>query len=424
MPSRHRFLVRERFHRRHRHVVTVHLEEPAQLLARVGAAEAIGAEHEIVVCRQESADLIGKDLHVVGRRRHRTGTVLEALLDVTQTRLRLGMQHVPALRIEPLAAQLIETGDAPDVGRDAEILFEELRSGDHLAQDGAAAQELDPGLLRLRFALAEQIHALEYAFFHAFRHRRMGIILVHHRDVVVDILLLLIHPAQPVLDDHRQLIGERRVVRDALGDARREDVAVSVFVLQPLAVERGASRRAADQEAARAHVARGPRQVAHALKPEHRIKGVERNHRYPVGAVGRRGGDPRRHCAGFGDALLQNLAVFVLLVEHELVGVLRGVYLTDVGIDAKLPEHAFHPESARLIRDDRHHELADFLVADDGVKDAHKRHRCRNLASFGASELGLECRKRRRFERRGLAAARGQQAPHRFHPLHEIFHFR
>ena len=58
-----------------------------------------------------------------------------------------------------------------------------------------------------------------------------------------------------------------------------EEVAVAVLVLQALAVERGAAGGAAHQEAARAHVARRPGEVADALKAEHRVVDVERDHR-------------------------------------------------------------------------------------------------------------------------------------------------
>ena len=63
------------------------------------------------------------------------------------------------------------------------------------------------------------------------------------------------------------------------------DVAVAVLVLQALAVQRRAAGRAAEQEAAGAHVAGRPGQVADALEAEHRVVDVERDHRDVVGAV-------------------------------------------------------------------------------------------------------------------------------------------
>ncbi len=55
---------------------------------------------------------------------------------------------------------------------------------------------------------------------------------------------------------------------------------MAVFMLQTFAVERGASGRAADEEAARAHVAGRPSQIADALETEHRVVDVERQHRH------------------------------------------------------------------------------------------------------------------------------------------------
>ena len=60
-----------------------------------------------------------------------------------------------------------------------------------------------------------------------------------------------VHPADAVLDDHRHLVGERRVVGDAgSGQASAKQVAVAVLVLQPFAGQRRAAGGAAEQEAA------------------------------------------------------------------------------------------------------------------------------------------------------------------------------
>ena len=67
---------------------------------------------------------------------------------------------------------------------------------------------------------------------------------------------------------------------------------MAVFVLQPFAVERGAPCGAAQQEAARLHVARGPGQVADPLKTEHRVIDIERDHDAVVRRIGRRRRDP------------------------------------------------------------------------------------------------------------------------------------
>ena len=195
----------------------------------------------------------------------------------------------------------------------------------------------------------------------------MRVVFIHHGDVIKDIFLLLIHAPHAVLNNHRQFVRKRRVVRNAVGNGCRHQMAVTVFVLQAFAVQGGAPRRAAEQESTRAHVARRPRQIADALKAEHGVENIKRHHHLAVVGVRRGRSNPRRHRAGFVDALLQHLPGFVFLVEHQLIGVLRRVKLAHARINAKLAEHAFHTEGARFIRHDRHHELADFFVADHRV---------------------------------------------------------
>ena len=145
------------------------------------------------------------------------------------------------------------------------------------------------------------------------------VVFVEQREVVVDVVLLLDHALEAVMHDHADFVGEGRVVAHAVGDGVGHDVAVAVLMLQALAVERRASRGAAQQEAPGLHVARGPAQVAHALKAEHRIVDVERHHDPVAGAV--RGGrrDPAGHAAGLVDAFLQDLARLVFLVIGNLV---------------------------------------------------------------------------------------------------------
>src|SRR4030088_62543 len=56
----------ERLARRDDGEIAVHLEEMAQLRARIGAAEAVGAEHPVeALLRHERPDLVGKGLDVV-----------------------------------------------------------------------------------------------------------------------------------------------------------------------------------------------------------------------------------------------------------------------------------------------------------------------------------------------------------------------
>ncbi len=97
----------------------------------------------------------------------------------------------------------------------------------------------------------------------------MGVVFVHQRDVEVQIFLILEHAAQTVRNDDRDLVGEGRIVGDAVGNGGCEQMAMAVLVLKPLPVERGPSGGAAQKEAAAAHVARRPGKIADALQSKH-----------------------------------------------------------------------------------------------------------------------------------------------------------
>ena len=199
-------------------------------------------------------------------------------------------------------------------------------------------------------------------------------------------------------------------------------MAVAVLVLEPLAVQRRASRRAADQKAARTAVARGPCQVADPLEAEHRVVDVERKHRDAVVGVGGRGGDPGTERPRFVDPLLEDLPALGLAVGHQLVLVLRVVELPDLAEDPELAEHPFHPERARLVGNDRHDEPTERLVAQQRREDANKSHRRRDLALAGAFKLRAERRQLGDGQRRSVGVALRQAAAERGAALAHVDH--
>ncbi|KAG0919537.1 hypothetical protein G6F31_021079 [Rhizopus arrhizus] len=120
-----------------------------------------------------------------------------------------------------------------------------------------------------------------------------------------------------MLDDHGQLMAERRVVGHAVRDGGRQDVAMAGCVRQAFAVQRRAAGGAAQEEAARLHVARSPSQVADALEAEHRVIDIERQHRQAVDRIAGAGRGPGRDRTRLGDAFLQDLAVArFAVVQH------------------------------------------------------------------------------------------------------------
>ena len=199
---------------------------------------------------------------------------------------------------------------------------------------------------------------------------------------------------------------------------------MAVFVLQTLAVERGATRRAAQQKAARLHVARRPRQVADALETKHRIKNEKRNHVLAmVGVAGARR-HPRAKCARLIDAFLQNLSGLVFLVEHQFAGINRLIKLPDRGVNAQLAKQAFHAEGARFIGHNRHQPGAQFLVADERGEGAHKRHGGGDFALFGGFQQRIENGQIRHLERWNIREPYRQRATEFFARGFQVLHLR
>ena len=251
--------------------------------------------------------------------------------------------------------------------------------------------------------------------FAPFGHRRHRVLLVHHRQVVEDALLIDVHPPDAVLDDDRDLVGERRVV------ARRswDTPARTAGCCRPgaAALRRRASCGPTVPPSRKPRVresAGRPDQVADALEAEHRVVDEERDRVHAVRRVGGAGGDERRHRSGLVDPFLENLAVRRFLVIEERVHVDRLVDLAGVRVDADLAEQRLHAEGARFVGHDRHDQVADFLVAQQLRQQPHEHHRRRRLAAVGALVEFLERRPARPASapRRGpCASARSRRAP-------------
>src|SRR5205809_6569082 len=86
----------------------------------------------------------------------------------------------------------------------------------------------------------EFIQPFQDPVFRALRHWRHGVILIKQSQIITNLFALLVHAAQAVRDDHRDFIGERRVVREQVWNGASEEMAVTILVLQTFAVEGGA----------------------------------------------------------------------------------------------------------------------------------------------------------------------------------------
>ena len=187
------------------------------------------------------------------------------------------------------------------------------------------------------------------------------------------------------MNDDRQFVAESRIVaRRSSGSSPRAD---GCGRPDAAGLRRSAwcARSAAEQEAARAHVARRPSEIADALKAEHRIVDVERNHRHV--RASRRRSPPRSTMTSRPASLMPSCSIWpslVFLVDTSADRHPAACRAGRPGEDAELAEHAFHAEGARFVRHDRHDTFADVFVAHQRRQHPHERHGGRNFATFRA----------------------------------------
>src|SRR5712672_3397392 len=202
------------------------------------------------------------------------------------------MQAVPALGFYSVGVQSFVAGYAPHVGGYAVFLSENILRLQSFAQDGAAAKELRLQLGFFVFAGAEFVHTAQNAVFHVAGHGRHGVRLVHQSDVVKNVFAVFVHAANAILNDDGDLVGERGIVGEQIGNRQGEDVTVAVLVLQAFAGKRGAAGCPSEEESACAHVRSGPDEIGNPLEAEHRVINEERNGVDAVGGVsGARGNE-------------------------------------------------------------------------------------------------------------------------------------
>ena len=150
------------------------------------------------------------------------------------------------------------------------------------------------------------VQALHDAVVDAVRLGRVGVGLVVQGDVVEDVLVLAVHAAQPVFDDHPELVGEGRVVHLADGDDRGLQQRVTILMLQSFAVKRGTAGSGSDEKTPAAHIRGRPDQIPHPLRTEHRVIGVKGNRINALGGIGGPGGNKRRDRTGLVDPFLED----------------------------------------------------------------------------------------------------------------------
>ena len=268
--------------------------------------------------------------------------------------------------------QQVEGRARPNICLYTEVGFQQFGTGNHFLQDGTGTHQLN--FLVAFTAGFQQVHTFQDVLFHAFGHVRMSVVLVHQGDVVEHVFVVGIHTAQTVLYDNGYFILEGRIVRNTVRDQISLNVAVAVFVLQTLTVQRRTAGSTTQQEAACVHIAGSPCQIANALETEHRVVDVERNHGKVVVCVAGRSSNPVSHGTWFVNTFLQDLTVNRLFIEHQLVFILRSILLAFRVPNTVLTEHTFHTERTAFIWNDRHHAFADFFVFQQSRQDADESH--------------------------------------------------
>ena len=193
-------------------------------------------------------------------------------------------------------------------------------------------------------------------------------------------------------------------------------------MLQAFARKSAPPGRAAHQEAFAARIRERPDQIAHPLESEHRIVNEERNHRYAVIGVRRSRRQAGRHGARLRDPLLQHLPVLRFLVIQQNIRIHRLVALALAGVNAELAEQALHPERARFVRHNRHHQLAQFRMLHQRLQHADERRGSGSFAPARPGQRVLECVQLRRSDLDRLHVPCRQRSAHHALALAEVLH--
>ena len=151
-------------------------------------------------------------------------------------------------------------------------------------------------------------------------------------------------------------------------------MAVPVLVLQAFPIQRRTARRGPEQKPFGTDIAREPNQISHALKAEHRVVNVERNHVHADIRVRRSRGDKRGHRPGLVNPFFKNLPVFGFLIIKQGVAVDRIIELAFGRINTDGTKQRVHTERARFIGNNRHHAAANLRMPQKFGQDADKSH--------------------------------------------------
>jgi len=82
----------------------------------------------------------------------------------------------------------------------------------------------------------EEIQPLDNPFLDPIGHCGVMNVFVIHREIVKNVLTLLVHAGKAVLNDHGHFVCKCRVIRENIRNHGGEHLAVSIFVLKPFTI--------------------------------------------------------------------------------------------------------------------------------------------------------------------------------------------
>src|SRR5258706_15836164 len=103
-------------------------------------------------------------------------------------------------------------------------------------------------------ARLELIKAVEDSAFDSLRHRWHRDLLIVQGQVVQNILTILVHPLHSVLNNDGEFVSERRIVGHQVWNGACQKQTVSVFMLEPLAIESRPARCRSEQKSFGHHI--------------------------------------------------------------------------------------------------------------------------------------------------------------------------
>mmetsp|Transcript_23242 Transcript_23242/g.55205 ORF Transcript_23242/g.55205 Transcript_23242/m.55205 type:complete len:569 (-) Transcript_23242:1578-3284(-) len=363
----------ERGERRHGDALRVNLEESSQGCSGVRAPEPICTEDYQLTTHILLNELrVGS--HIIRSDDGHALPVSQAVRYVAAGYRLVGAKPRYPLCSHSLAMELSIVSGAPNLCGNPK-LFKLLCSLKDLLHDRTRADQPDcvshPLLGR-----PELVQTLEEVLFKLrilwdLWHR---MVLVVQRDVIDQVLVFAPHLLNAMLYDVRHLVGEGRVPANHRGVGDADEQGVAVLVLQPLAVQRGAPGRGAQQEAPGASIRRLPNDVAHTLEAEHRVVDEEGHHGTLLGGIGSARSDPGAKRSSFADAFLQDLPIGRLRIFHETVVIDGRVMLPEGRVDLELVEERVHSEGASLIRDHGYTPLPELASLHQAPQERSKGH--------------------------------------------------